>query len=190
MKIGFRVNPGDASRIEFMDSKNPQTYSLKYRNFVHLLHLPEYVLIRIKGAYSEVLLEKVRAAHYSDRPSRLRAVFVFEKLGEAKWFRTSGWMEPDGLIMAYSVEELYSQPFVADMCLTNMLGKLREKWEEFKDKKAVFIKPTVEESLEFICHAYWQGKTAMDLGLGDENHICEVLLDGSLQLLPFVPLGK
>ena len=188
MRNCYRVNPANAPEMEFLDSRQPELHSLKFKLFSRVADWPTPLLMSVKGAYSEGMLERIRHTHYSERPSRLRSIFVFENLGEAKKFQNSGWTERDGLIRAYKVNKLYAPPFVADMCLTNVLGNLREKWEEFKTKRACFIQPTLEQSLEYICHAYWQGRTSMDLGLGGNNHIKEVLLDAYIEPLPFVPL--
>lgn len=188
MKIVFKVNPPCAPRFEFMDSKQPQIHSLKYK-ITKLLSLPDEFLLNIRGVYSEVLLERIRSVHYPNLPSRLSAVFVFENLQYAKRFKFSGWIEKECTIYAYNIENLYSPPFCADMCLTNVLSNVRMNWERFKNKKSSFIKSTLGESLEFICHSYWQGKTSKDLGLGDGDSLPEILLNAYLKPISFIPLS-
>lgn len=189
MKIGFRVNPPQAPKIEIMDSKHPQLFSLKHR-FHGMINLPDEILKDIKGARTEVLLEKIRRSDYSDKPSRLSSIFIFQTIEEAKKFRLSGWMEDGGLLSAYSIIETYKPAFFASMSVFNAVGNLRTNWEKFKDTQLPFVKTSIEESLSCLCHAYWQGKTSKDLGIPapPKNSMNEVLIEGRVELLPFTPI--
>lgn len=190
-----------------MDSKQPQVFSLKYQNHAPILQFlnsahsiaphmqsPEELLpidfLPPGISHGEILLEQIRATSYSELPSRLNSIFLFESLKDAKRFRLSGWTEPNGLINEYEICELYSQTFAADMSLVNAIGNLRAKWEELKSVKRIFIKSTLKESIEFICHSYWQGKTANDLGFSGENSLREILVNGKTRLLNHISLGE
>ncbi len=188
MKPFYKVNPNTAPIIQIMDSSNPYMHSLKYKNISGLLHLPDSVLKKIKGAYTEVILERIRRVAYPQAPSRLTGIFLWEYLEEAKKYRVSGWTEPNGLISAYEIVELYSPVFIGDISLVNILANLRAGWPQYKNGKSAFIRSTLEESLSYISHCYWQGKTAMDLGLSTVNSMREVLVDGKVAVLSYVPL--
>jgi len=165
-----------------MDSKDPSKFSLKY-SFSGLKNFPKEFIEKIPGASYEIRLERIREEFYKDKPSRLTSVFAFSDLDSAKKFKKSGWTEKDGLISSYKIIKTYSSIFIGDMSLTNVLPNLSREWGEFKNKKAIFIKSSLEDSLDSVCHFYWQEKTSAEIGLhSPENNIHEILIDGIIEI--------
>jgi len=182
----YRVNPCSTELIDEMDSTKPHIFSLKYREHIQNVGFSDEDLLKnnLKRVFVENLLEAVREQKYPDKPSRLCSIFLFDSLDIAEKFKDSGWTEPDGIISSYRILELYKPVFRADMGFVNMVSNLHEKWDEFKVKKAVFIKSDLNESLRAVCDLYWRGKTILDIGFPVKNHIPEILVEGKVQRIP------
>ena len=176
------------------DSMSPDQFSEKFNSYAHMIDLSDEELLKDnRAAFPEVKIERIRRKFYPHLPSRLESMFFWETLTEARKYILSGWMQQEkGIVYMFEVKEFYKPVFSADLLLFTMIGRLkqfRNTWDTFKKTNAAgFIKPTFEETVDELCHAYWQGKFVKDLGLSGEYSMKELLVCGKAEVAPHVQI--
>lgn len=177
-------------RVPLRDSMFPHKYSNILSNYSPMMHLSDEDLIQVgPRAFAEVKIERIRKQNYPHLPTRQGDMFFWKTLEEARSYQISGEMgEEKGLVYMYKVTELYKPVFVADLLLFNVIARFlrfRNGWKVEDGLSKPFLKPTFEETLDELCHNYWQGKFLKDLDLSGCSRR-ELIVSGKAEVLGYV----